>query len=64
VNVSLDYWDDPVGAASLQLCKCPRCDHRWTRSLGVVLPRAAAPWKRLTPFSAISSEISSESAAA
>jgi hypothetical protein len=63
-NLSLDYWDDPLGAASLQLCRCPRCDHRWTRALATVQPRATAPWKRLAPLSAISSETSSESAAA
>ena len=44
-GVRLDHWDDPVGVgvgdadadragdASLELGECPRCDHRWTRSL-------------------------------
>jgi uncharacterized paraquat-inducible protein A len=41
-NPRLDYWDDPDAEASLQLAECPRCGHRWTRSLVQPVQRAVS----------------------
>ena len=59
-SVNLDYWEDPDGEASLELGQCPRCDHRWTRPLGVLQPPATSP-SSVSPVFSESSAVASES---